>query len=350
MLPAAEQLELDELELASEENQRLRQRVTDLELTVVEYRRQMTGVLKSTSWRVTSPLRVASARYRTGKMRTKRALKRWRERTQGTEGLRLAGLFPPHPDDLPPTSPLLRLPGSGHVARPPQPGRARTAACRLAADPRGRPRALPRAVGRHRRAPRAHPRAVRPAGHRDRRAPPSRSSRTIARRHRTARIEIVPNRGRDWAPLVHLANKGLLGDYDAVAKVHTKKSEHRIDGDSLAPRPARRGLRVARTRSGGSSTCSCEDRVGRHGAAHRARVRHRALGQRPRHRRGPRLPPADGLRPRGAAASRPARCSGAGPGCSQRLADLEPQRRATSSRRAGSTTAPPRTPSSASSA
>jgi len=55
---------------------------------------------------------------------------------------------------------------------------------------------------------------------------------TIARRHRSAVIDIVPNRGRDWGPLVHVVNKGLIGDYDAVAKVHTKKSEHRIDGDS----------------------------------------------------------------------------------------------------------------------
>jgi lipopolysaccharide biosynthesis protein len=54
---------------------------------------------------------------------------------------------------------------------------------------------------------------------------------TILQRHPKARIEIVQNKGRDWAPMIHLANRGLLSGYDAVAKVHTKKSEHRIDGD-----------------------------------------------------------------------------------------------------------------------
>jgi lipopolysaccharide biosynthesis protein len=53
----------------------------------------------------------------------------------------------------------------------------------------------------------------------------------IRGRHARARVVVVPNRGRDWAPLVHLANAGLLAGYAAIAKVHTKKSEHRIDGD-----------------------------------------------------------------------------------------------------------------------
>ncbi|MDP2287937.1 MAG: glycoside hydrolase family 99-like domain-containing protein [Actinomycetota bacterium] len=53
----------------------------------------------------------------------------------------------------------------------------------------------------------------------------------ILRRHPHAHLEVCKNKGRDWAPLVELANKGLLSGYDAVAKVHTKKSEHRIDGD-----------------------------------------------------------------------------------------------------------------------
>jgi lipopolysaccharide biosynthesis protein len=200
-------------------------------LTVVEYRRQMTGVLKSTSWRVTSPLRVASARYRTGKIRTKRALKRWRERTHGTEGLRLAGLFPPSPDDLPPTSPLLRLHDLGtSLGRP-----NRVVPAPL---PAGSPRVLVVAHVHYpelwgdidERLGRIHEPfdllVTVTQGTAESIIP------TIARRHRTARIEIVPNRGRDWGPLVQLVNKGLVQDYDAVAKVHTKKSEHRIDGDS----------------------------------------------------------------------------------------------------------------------
>jgi len=220
-----------ELALLQDENQRLRQRVTDLELTVVEYRRQMTGVLKSTSWRVTSPLRVASARYRTGKVRTKRALRRWRERTSGTSGLRLAGLFPPHPDELPPTSPLLRYPDLGtSLGRPNR--------VPLAPLPAGSARVLVLAHVHYpelwgdidERLGRIHEPydllVTVTAGTAESIIP------TIARRHRTARIEIVPNRGRDWAPLIHVVNSGILGSYDAVAKVHTKKSEHRIDGDS----------------------------------------------------------------------------------------------------------------------
>ena len=60
-------------------------------------------------------------------------------------------------------------------------------------------------------------------------------------------ITIVPlhNRGRDMWPLVHIAELGLIGDYDAVLKLHTKKSVHRLDGaawrssllDALCPSP-----------------------------------------------------------------------------------------------------------------
>jgi len=221
----------EQLALVTEENARLRQRVTDLELTVVEYRRQMTSVLRSASWRVTSPLRVLSARYRTGKVRTRRALRRWRERTSGTSGLRLAGLFPPAVSDLPHTSPLLRHPdvgaSLGQLNRVP-----------LAPLPPSAPRILVLAHVHYpelwgdidERLGRIHEPfdllVTVTAGTAESIIP------TIARRYRTAHIEIVPNRGRDWAPLVHVVNSGLLGDYTAVAKVHTKKSEHRIDGDS----------------------------------------------------------------------------------------------------------------------
>ena len=222
---------LSEVDYLRDENQRLRQRVTDLEITVVEYRRQMTSVLRSVSWRVTSPLRVLSARYRTGKLRTKRALKRWRERSAGTSGLRLAGLFPPAPGDLPAGSPLARNVSLGRAL-------GRSYPLEIPALPVGSPRIL---VVAHVHYPELW-------GDIDERlsrihepfdllvtvtqGPAESIIPTIARRHRSALIEIVPNRGRDWAPLVHVANKGLLGNYTAIAKVHTKKSEHRLDGDS----------------------------------------------------------------------------------------------------------------------
>ena len=63
-------------------------------------------------------------------------------------------------------------------------------------------------------------------------------------------FEVVPNRGRDMWPLVRVVELGLVGDYDAVLKLHTKASVHRIDGeawrdrllDSLCPSPEGIGL------------------------------------------------------------------------------------------------------------
>ena len=220
-----------ELELIREENHRLHQRVTDLELTVVEYRRQMSGVLRSVSWRVTSPIRILSARYRVGKVRTKRALKRWRERSASSEGLRLAGLFPPSPNELPPASPLQRALASGR-------NKGRKDSIPIPALPSGSPRIL---VVAHIHYPEIwgdiDERLSRVHEPFDLLVTVTQGSAesiipTVARRYRGARIEIVPNRGRDWAPLIHLVNQGLIGNYSAVAKVHTKKSEHRADGDS----------------------------------------------------------------------------------------------------------------------
>lgn len=39
------------------------------------------------------------------------------------------------------------------------------------------------------------------------------------------------NRGRDLAPFIALLNAGLLGRFDAVLKIHTKKSPHLIKGE-----------------------------------------------------------------------------------------------------------------------
>lgn len=58
-------------------------------------------------------------------------------------------------------------------------------------------------------------------------------------------IETLPNRGRDMWPLARVTELGLVGDYDAVLKLHTKRSVHRLDGaawrdrllDSLCPSP-----------------------------------------------------------------------------------------------------------------
>ena len=63
-------------------------------------------------------------------------------------------------------------------------------------------------------------------------------------------FEVVPNRGRDMWPFVRVVELGLVGDYDAVLKLHTKASVHRVDGDawrdrlvdSLCPSPEGIGL------------------------------------------------------------------------------------------------------------
>jgi len=46
-----------------------------------------------------------------------------------------------------------------------------------------------------------------------------------------ARVVMMPNRGRDIFPFIHLVNAGLLEGYAAVCKFHSKKSPHRQDGD-----------------------------------------------------------------------------------------------------------------------
>jgi lipopolysaccharide biosynthesis protein len=65
-----------------------------------------------------------------------------------------------------------------------------------------------------------------------------------------ARLEVLPNRGRDMWPLVRVLELGLVGDHEAVLKLHTKASVHRLDGaawrarllDSLCPSPERIAL------------------------------------------------------------------------------------------------------------
>lgn len=46
-----------------------------------------------------------------------------------------------------------------------------------------------------------------------------------------ARIWSFPNHGRDILPFLHLLHAGLFAPYDAVCKLHSKKSPHRGDGD-----------------------------------------------------------------------------------------------------------------------
>ncbi len=212
------------------ENERLAQRVADLESTVVEYRAQMSQVLSSLSWRLTSPLRALTSRWRRVKVRARRALKRIRSRRSASQEVLTAGLFPPPIESLPHFSPLQRGFEPNALARPPS-----------ADGPlrRGDGEPIVLVV--------AHVHYPELWGDIDDRlarmpcdfdlivtvteGPAEAVIPSVLRRHPRARVDVVTNRGRDWAPLVALANEGALSGYSAIAKVHTKKSEHRIDGD-----------------------------------------------------------------------------------------------------------------------
>lgn len=228
--PRDDDLSLRSSDALRAENERLAQRVADLEMTVVEYRAQMRQVLGSFSWRITSPLRAAASRYRIAKVRIKRALHRLRHRRQPADGVLTAGLFPPPLASLPEFSPLRRGFDPQALVRPP-------AADGPVRRPPGSPRLLvvahvhyPELWGdiedRLGRMPEAYDLIVTVTEGAAESVIPD-----VLRHYPKARIDIVPNRGRDWGPLVALANEGALSGYDAVAKVHTKKSEHRIDGD-----------------------------------------------------------------------------------------------------------------------
>ncbi len=211
---------------------RLRQRVEDLEFTVGEYRGQMSQIFGSASWKLTSPVRITAARYRTAKIRAKRAAKRIKNGKPNRDDHKVltAGLFMPELSDLPETSPLRQKIDVNTLKRPAE-----------ADGPLHRPVGDPTVLvvahvhypelwgdidDRLSRMPCAFDLIVTVTEGTAEQAIP-----VIMRKHPRARIELVANKGRDWAPMVMLANRGLLSGYDAIAKVHTKKSEHRIDGD-----------------------------------------------------------------------------------------------------------------------
>src|SRR5262249_7729299 len=112
----------DLLEALREQNEELLSRVTHLEATREEYRRQMESLLTSSSWRLTAPLRNVAAAARL----TRRRIRQLPERFSGGRtpaAFCTAGLFPP---EVPPpnglvtaTSPLLA--NSQFAAGRPQP-------------------------------------------------------------------------------------------------------------------------------------------------------------------------------------------------------------------------------------
>lgn len=53
----------------------------------------------------------------------------------------------------------------------------------------------------------------------------------LAQGHPNVHIHPCENRGRDIAPFMSVLNAGILDGYDAVLKLHTKRSPHLRDGD-----------------------------------------------------------------------------------------------------------------------
>jgi lipopolysaccharide biosynthesis protein len=214
------------LEALREENETLRVRIRQLEAGLDEYRRQMASVLTSASWRVSAPLRGVAGKVRLTRRRArslpKRVLARSRSATTST-----LGLFPPKASSLEwVDSPLLTEPLG-------------------ISDPHERPAAGPRRnkvlvvahvyypevwtdiEDRLARMPEPYDMVVTLV-----RGRAESLEEPIQRRLPHAKVLIVENHGRDLGPLVELANRGYFDGYEAILKVHTKRSVHRVDGDA----------------------------------------------------------------------------------------------------------------------
>ena len=84
----------DLLDSLREENDALLARVAHLEATKDEYRRQMEGLLTSSSWRMTAPLRSLAAGVRLARRRIRQLPERLARRPAPVVS-RTAGLFRP---------------------------------------------------------------------------------------------------------------------------------------------------------------------------------------------------------------------------------------------------------------
>lgn len=57
------------------------------------------------------------------------------------------------------------------------------------------------------------------------------SVRCALRNIENSTLHALPNRGRDIAPFLSVLGSGALDSYDAVLKIHTKRSPHLLDGN-----------------------------------------------------------------------------------------------------------------------
>ncbi len=221
----------DLLETLREENETLLVRVAHLEATRDEYRRQMEGLLNSSSWRATAPFRGVAGQGRLLRRRIRGLPERLRRRPISADAFSTAGLFPP---DAPPpgglvtpASPLLAHPGpaSSHDHRRLE--WYRSGARILVVAHVYYPEVWFDIEDRLVRLPEPYDLAISLVEGRS-----EVLDQEIAERLPDAVVHRVPNVGRDLRPLVELARAGVFDGYDAVLKVHTKRSPHRHDGDA----------------------------------------------------------------------------------------------------------------------
>ncbi|MCW2673567.1 MAG: glycosyl transferase family 2 [Frankiales bacterium] len=220
----AEQL----LEALRAENDELRVRISELEAGLNEYRRQMASVLTSASWRVSAPLRGVAGKVRLTRKRAKQLPRKVLQRSPG-RATSTVGLFPPGATSLEwVDSPLLTAPLElvsrdvrEPVERPVRRNRVLVVAHVFY------PEVWHDIESRLSRMPEPFDLVVTLV-----RGRAESLEQHIQRRLPHAQVLLVDNHGRDMGPLVELANRGMFDGYDAVLKVHTKRSVHRVDGDA----------------------------------------------------------------------------------------------------------------------
>jgi len=213
------------------ENDELHAEIAYLERTRDEYRRQLEGIVRSSSWRATAPLRGVATQGRVVRRRIRQIPGLLSRRRGVSVATPTIGLFPPKISSrvgpVTAESPLLAHPErAGRGTRRTfewSPSDARVLVVAHVFYPEVWRDIEERLV----RIPEPYDLVVSLVESRAAMLEPE-----IAARFPHAFVRCVPNVGRDAAPLVELAGAGVLGGYDAVLKVHTKRSPHRIDGDA----------------------------------------------------------------------------------------------------------------------
>lgn len=207
----------------TEEIARLRQRVMDLEFVVAEYQSQHTQLMHSVSWRATRPLRAGARLLRTTQDRARRARARNRSR-RTSDKLLLTGLIPSGKGFSRPLTSRAASSSDTGLLSADAPLNRRSASIVVLAHVHY-PELWPDISDRFARIPMKFDLVVTVTEGTAESVIPG-----IKRHHPEAKIVVVSNRGRDWGPTLEVVRAGLVSGYDAVVKVHTKKSEHRVDG------------------------------------------------------------------------------------------------------------------------